>query len=172
MLNMIVSYNRNRGIGFKNQIPWTLGADFARLKYLTVGSKNNSVIMGRKRWESLHKDIRPLNNRTNIIISSTMKSNCDNINVFKNIDEVTEYCKFKKFDENWIIGGSQIYNEYLKRGIVNNIYTTYINIECECDTFFPELINYKLVNNYIAMRGSELNYKYETYTPLNDRYPN
>jgi dihydrofolate reductase len=162
MLNMIVAYSKNRGIGLKNKIPWQISSDMIRFKALTTGYNNNSVIMGRKTWESLN--FKPLRNRNNIIISTTMNPlNSQNINVFKTIEEANEYCKLNKFDENWVIGGSEIYNEYLKRDIVHKIFVTNINIDCKCDTFFPTLIGYKLIDSDNISKGDIVNFKYETY---------
>jgi len=46
-MNLIVAYGKNRGIGFKNKLPWDLSPDLERFKDLTVGNGNNAVIMGR-----------------------------------------------------------------------------------------------------------------------------
>ena len=74
MINIIVAYTKNKGIGFKNKIPWKLNSDLIRFKKLTIGNGNNSVIMGKKTWDSLPYNVKPLPNRTNIIISKTMDS--------------------------------------------------------------------------------------------------
>ena len=39
----------------------------------------------------------------------------------------------------WIIGGSSIYNEALKKGICERIYLTIIDYAYNCDTFFPQI---------------------------------
>ena len=161
MINIIVSHCRNGGIGFKTQVPWTLGADLNRFRFLTVGNKNNSVIMGRKRWENLGSNA--LSDRTNIIISKTMKTYSNDVNVFKTIEDANEYCRSMNFDENWVIGGSEIYGEYLRNDIVDLVYTTDINMEFECDTFFPELTNYKLIKSYSVMNGRDVVYTNKTY---------
>ena len=67
---------------------------------------------------------------------------------FNNISLLEDFVKNKNYDEIWIIGGEKIYNyflnEYPDNNIlsVNKIFSTYIDDEIECDTFFPE-INYE-----------------------------
>ena len=69
-MNLIVAYCKNRGIGFKNTLPWKLSLDMNRFKKLTIGNKNNAVIMGRNTWESLPLKYKPLPKRTNIILTT------------------------------------------------------------------------------------------------------
>ena len=60
-MNIIVAMCKNRGMGFKNTIPWHLSSDLQRFKYLTTSFENkNNVIMGRKTWDSLPNKYKPL----------------------------------------------------------------------------------------------------------------
>src|ERR1700722_19556919 len=65
MIKMIVAYDENRVIGYKNTIPWRNPEDMKLFKTHTTG---NTIVMGRKTWESFPK--KPLPNRVNIILSS------------------------------------------------------------------------------------------------------
>ena len=71
MLKLIVARCKNKGIGKNNIMPWYLKADLKRFQALTVGNKNNSIIMGKNTWKSLNKT--PLPHRKNIVVSTTMK---------------------------------------------------------------------------------------------------
>ena len=51
----------------------------ANFKKLTVGDGNNSIIMGKNTWDSLNR--KPLLNRKNIVISSTLKDFPDDVKV-------------------------------------------------------------------------------------------
>jgi len=44
---------KSRGIRLKNKLPFNKPTDLIRFKKLTIGSGNNSVIMGSKTWMSL-----------------------------------------------------------------------------------------------------------------------
>jgi dihydrofolate reductase len=57
----------------------------------------------------------------------------------------------KRYDELWIIGGSQIYNSFINENykkdsniLINEFCITYIDKEYECDTFFPIIENMNL----------------------------
>ena len=68
MFEIITAIDQNNGIGKNNSIPWNLPKDLKHFKDIT---ENSFVIMGRNTWNSLPK--KPLPNRINIIISSTIK---------------------------------------------------------------------------------------------------
>jgi dihydrofolate reductase len=59
----IAAMAENRVIGSDNKIPWHLPEDFKWFKKTTIG---NTVVMGRKTFESLGK---PLPNRTNLVVT-------------------------------------------------------------------------------------------------------
>jgi dihydrofolate reductase len=141
MFNIIVAMCKNsRGIGFKNKLPFKSSKDLKIFKKLTIGRGNNSVIMGSKTWLSLPSGYTPLKDRENIVLS---RNNSLDLNgkgyLLNNMELLQEFCEKKKFDENWIIGGGEIYKSALEMGIVKKIYITEIDEEYECDTFFPEL---------------------------------
>ena len=52
-MNIVVAACKNRGIGFKNKLPWKLSKEMKYFKELTIGEKNNAVLMGRKTWLSI-----------------------------------------------------------------------------------------------------------------------
>ena len=152
-INIIVAYCNNNGIGFENQMPWHIKSDLKKFQKLTTGKGNNAIIMGRNTFESIKS--KPLPNRDNLILSSTLNTNeklnnkykPDNNNIIKsflNISLLEEFLKTKKYDEIWVIGGTKIYELFLNQDIfsnikVQNIYETYIDKEFKCDTFFPKI---------------------------------
>ena len=129
---IIVAVDEKGGIGKDNKIPWNYPEDLQYFSEITKGNGKNSVIMGRKTWDSLPKKYKPLPHRNNIVLSKVgySKKNCDT--------EIDFY------DENWVIGGSQIYNLFLPE--VSHIYLTKIPGDYNCDTFFD--ISY-LKKNFI-----------------------
>ena len=69
-MNIIVAACKNRGIGFKNKLPWKLSKEMKYFKELTIGEKNNAVVMGRNTWLSIPEKNRPLPKRENIVLIS------------------------------------------------------------------------------------------------------
>ena len=139
-MNIIVAHCRNRGIGINNNLPWRLAGDMAFFKKTTIGNKQNCVIMGRKTWESIPK--KPLPSRENIILSNKLRQgDVENANVFNTMHDLKHYVKNIKYENVWVIGGEQIYREFLNYGYVKRIYATEINYDYECDVFFPDFSN-------------------------------
>ncbi|MBT5342199.1 dihydrofolate reductase [Candidatus Woesearchaeota archaeon] len=130
MINIIVGMTKNRVIGKDNSLPWHLPEDLKNFKALT---ENNTVIMGRKTWESIPEKFKPLPNRNNIVISKNMLP-IDNVDVCKSIEEALEKAKsYQK--EIFIIGGSSIYEQFLP--ITDKMYISYLKNDYAGDTYFP-----------------------------------
>ena len=64
MISIIAAVDRKRGIGYQNRLLFWLPNDLKRFKALTTG---NTIIMGRKTFESLPKGALP--NRRNVVLS-------------------------------------------------------------------------------------------------------
>jgi len=133
IINIIVACDNNKGIGKNNNIPWYNKDDMKLFYKLTKGNKKNAIVMGRFTWDSLPK--KPLPERDNLIISKTLTTK-DNYNVFNCYDELFKFIKNKKYEEIWIIGGSQIYNYFINTNLIDYIYLTKQNGSYDCDTFF------------------------------------
>lgn len=127
MIYAIVAADLNWGIGSDGQLLEHIPEDMKFFKEKTVG---HPVIMGRKTWESLPK--RPLTDRENIVISSTIEGG-------KSLEEIKDWIYNLDEDEDaYIIGGGQIYNALLHlcdKVYITRIYKAYSNV----DTYFPDL---------------------------------
>lgn len=100
--------------------------------------------MGRKTWDSLPK--RPLPNRLNIVVTRSVGSFGEFPNT-KAVDSLIDAVEIGR-DQGlgiYIIGGSQIYSESLRLGLVDRIIVSKIPGEYECDVFFPDLEGWTLV---------------------------
>ncbi len=130
-ITIIVAIAENNAIGKNNDLLWHISEDLKRFKRITTG---HTIIMGRKSYLSLPK--RPLPNRRNIVISSTMaKEDIEGLEVVSSIEEAIS--KADKDKENFIIGGGLIYKEFMP--LANKIYLTIVHREYEADVFFPEI---------------------------------
>ncbi|MFA8439526.1 dihydrofolate reductase [Pueribacillus sp. YX66] len=138
MISFLVAMDRNRVIGKDNDLPWKLPADLAYFKKLTTG---HTVVMGRKTYESIG---RPLPNRQNVILTRDKQYTAENCVVIHSVEEALELMN-KKEDKYFIIGGSDLFEQFLP--YVDRMYITFIDETFEGDTFFPEvdMSNWKLV---------------------------
>ena len=125
--------SKNRVIGKDNKLIWHLPEDLKRFKNITT---NNVVVMGRKTHLSIGK---VLPNRLNIILSRDMKWHNplgDGCVVCYSVEEVLEKFKYRDM---FIIGGEEIYRQFLP--YCDRIYLTLIEKEFEGDSYFSELGN-------------------------------
>lgn len=137
MIKIIVAHDENNVIGYKNGIPWYVKDDLRLFKKLTI---NNTVIMGRKTWDSL--PIKPLKDRVNIVLSSKDHTSIDNNVIY--CKTLTEALKHKKVvNDIYIIGGASIYEFALAAGVVDEVIVSLIPGKHDGDTFFPKLDVYE-----------------------------
>ena len=129
MKGILVAVSPEGIIGKNNSIPWHYSADLKRFKRLTIG---NTVIMGRKTWESL--PIKPLPNRRNIVIT---RSSIEEIDCFQSIDDALQTCE----GDVWFIGGAGIYEEAMKKADLIDMTLVPDNITGKNCIYFPKIGN-------------------------------
>lgn len=155
MISLIVAYDQNRGIGAGNTIPWFIRGELKWVadttKLVHNKSKVNALIMGRKTWESLPENRRPLPDRINIVISRTLTIEDENVHVFSSLQEAIDFVNNSNHIETaFIFGGSSIYEQALNTGVVDQVLATEVHVsehyanseftpDYQADTFFPEL---------------------------------
>lgn len=173
MFNLIVAIDNKNGISKNNEIPWFIKEDLQFFKKTTL---NSYVVMGKNTWLSLKK---PLKDRINIVISSTLQKSQLNTpdHIFKDFQsclfflrkEITPltytsdysplYTQNVKKTNIFIIGGSRLYNEAISYKECKNIYITEIYKNYNCDNFFPKLDKY-----YQLLNISNFNYDSDSDT--------
>lgn len=105
MINIIVAINKKGYIGRDNKLMWHNSEDLKLFKQMTLGK---TLIMGRKTWESL--PTRPLRGRQNIIITTTENFKGLGYDTWGTVD--FDFLKNAE-EEYWVIGGENIYNQFL-----------------------------------------------------------
>ena len=167
MISAIVAVDSNWGIGYNGQLLEHISDDLKRFKELT---SNNTVVMGRKTWESLPN--KPLPNRFNIVLTSTSSQMEQTVNTkfltmddfLMNLDSLEEFMN-EYGKEIFIIGGGQIYHSLLSiydRVYVTKIYKSHENV----DSYFPNLDNdnnWKMVSASEILTNNNLTYQFCCY---------
>jgi len=132
-INAIVAVDNKWGIGLDGKMPWpNLSEDLKRFKSLTSGS---FVVMGKNTWLGLPK--RPLPNRDNIVVTNTLDDNYV-IKMKGNAKNIVNKLKSLSKSDIWIIGGEDIYRQFLP--FCDTVHLTFIHKNFNCDTRFPEAI--------------------------------
>ena len=127
MRGILVAVSPEGIIGKDNTIPWHYSADLKRFKRLTT---DNTLIMGRKTWESL--PIKPLPNRRNIVIT---RSSIKDIECFQSIDDALQTCE----GDVWFIGGAGIYQEAMQKADIIDMSLVPDNVNGEDCIYFPTI---------------------------------
>lgn len=128
MISIIVAIAENNAIGFENKLIYWLPNDLKRFKALTTG---NTIIMGRKTFESFPKGALP--NRRNVVLSRTGKpEDFPGADLYPNLQEALASCE----GDVYIIGGASVYEQAMH--IADRLCLTYVyDTPQNADTFFP-----------------------------------
>ena len=130
MISIIVAVSEDWGIGKDNELLWHISEDLKRFKRLTSG---NTVIMGKKTWESLPR--RPLPGRKNIVLTDD-PSECIHWSITAySIEDALSKCE--KEEEIFVIGGESVYRQFMP--IADWLYITHVHRKTPADVYFPEI---------------------------------
>ena len=131
MTSIIVAIDEHNAIGRKGGLLYHLPQDMQHFKALTTG---HTIVMGRTTYLSFPR--RPLPNRRHVVLTRDTEWHEDGILVAHTRQEAEALLNDK--EENFIIGGGQIYKEWLPKA--DKLYVTRIHHVFEdADTFFPTL---------------------------------
>ena len=130
-VSIIAAVDRHMAIGFENKLLFWLPNDLKRFKALTTG---NTILMGRKTFESLPKGALP--NRRNIVLSSNPDTVYPGTEVFPSLEAALKSCR--EDEHIYIIGGASLYAEALPLADKLNI-TEIEDSEKKADAFFPPI---------------------------------
>ena len=112
---------------------WHLPDD---MRYFMKTTEGHHVLQGRKNFYSVPEKLRPLKNRTNIIISRQPGLEIEGCVVKNSIEAGITYAENMSEKELFIIGGGEIYKQSIH--LANKIYITEVKSSFEGDTYFPE----------------------------------
>ena len=156
MLSIIVAVGNNNVIGFKNKMPWHIPED---LKYFKEKTMGKTVIMGRKTLESIGK---PLSGRKNVVVTKDK----DYLPIFSNVEIVHDFSEIMPYiddeNENFIIGGAEIYKRFLP--FSKYLYITRIYKDFEGNKYFEEINDeWVLVSKSSLRRCLDFEYEFLIY---------
>lgn len=168
--SLVVAADENLGIGIKGDLPWKLKNDMKYFRDLTSLTKDktkvNAVIMGRTTWESIPEKFRPLPNRLNIILSTTLpKDSIKTAEIANSLNQALEICQKKSVENCFVIGGGKVYQEAIFSPHCDSIYLTEIKSNFSCDTFFPNFrTKFKLADTTEYQIENNIPYRFSKYT--------
>ena len=158
IISHLVALSNNFVIGVNNDLPWKLKKD---LQHFSAYTQNKAIVMGRKTFESIG---RPLPNRKNIVISSSLESQ-EGLEVVPSLNQAIEVASQWNKDnsageEIVLIGGGYVFEE--SKNIVNKLVLTRVECEINGDVFYPQidLSDWKEISQESYKRDSENEYDF------------
>lgn len=135
IISHLVALSNNFVIGVNNELPWKLKKD---LQHFSSYTQNKAIVMGRKTYESIG---RPLPNRKNIVISSSLNAQ-EGIEIVSSLDQGIEVAKQwnkakAKIEEIVLIGGGYVFEE--SKNMVNKLILTRVDCDIVGDVFYPKI---------------------------------
>ncbi|XVF01078.1 hypothetical protein REPUB_Repub04eG0056400 [Reevesia pubescens] len=168
---VVVAATKDMGIGKDGKLPWKLPSDLKFFKDVTLttsdSGKKNAVIMGRKTWESIPLQNRPLSGRLNVVLTRSGSfdiATAENVVICGSMTSALEllaaspYCL--SIEKVFVIGGGQIFREFLNVPGCDAIHITEIETSIECDTFMPAIDSFVFQPWYSSFPVVENNIRY------------
>ena len=131
-INLIVAMTKNHVIGNDNTLVWDLKDDLAVFRKKTDGQ---TVIMGKKTWDSLPAQFRPLPNRNNIVLDweqYDLEGAIVCTSIKSSIEKAKEFGK-----EIFCIGGASVYKAFLP--FVDTVHISWVKEDYTGNVLFPEV---------------------------------
>ncbi|VFQ82947.1 unnamed protein product [Cuscuta campestris] len=147
---IVVAATRNWGIGKDGKLPWKLPSDLKFFKEVTVTtadpSKKNAVVMGRKTWESIPVDHRPLRGRLNVVLTRSGSfdiATSENVVICSSLGSALQLLAsspyYLSIEKVFVIGGGEIFREALNADKCEAVHITEVEADIDCDTFMPAI---------------------------------
>ena len=127
---IVAAMDEEKAIGKDGEIPWHYSEDLKHFKEKTTG---HSVLMGRKTYESLPEDFRPLPGRENIVLTRSDPNLDESVEIVNSLAEAYQEAENEKL---FIAGGASVYEQTLREA--DKMILTHIPGTHDGDTFFPD----------------------------------
>jgi dihydrofolate reductase len=132
---LVVAMDEARGIGRDGDLAWRLPPDLKWFRAVTVGDGDQSVLMGRKTWDSIPAKFRPLPERHNLVLSRRA-----NLDLPQGVGHVSSLegalaVAAERGKATFVIGGGTLYAEALQHPRCRRVYLTKVQGKFGCDTF-------------------------------------
>jgi dihydrofolate reductase len=121
-MEAILAKDSMNGLSKNGVIPWKSKTD---MKFFYNTTKNSTVVMGRNTYFSL--PARPLKNRLNIVLTTKHFEPEENVAFTNDFDP-------SLFHKVFIIGGKQVYDQYIP--LCDVVWVTQIKSNYFCDLIF------------------------------------
>lgn len=174
MFTVILASTESNGIGWRNQLPWRIKGDMSFFKKVTTTNNEagheNTIIMGRKTWESIPEKHRSLPGRLNVVLTRQLHTKIAGATIAGSLKEGLAIGE-KQGGRIFVIGGAEIYNVAMNHPECECIYWTKVrritNEAVKCDVFVNNLPRHVFALCHEStqqwIHEGEWKYKIQTY---------
>jgi dihydrofolate reductase len=164
-INLILAVDNNYAIGFEDELLYFFPKD---LKNFVEKTKEKTVVMGRKTWDSLPKK---LPKRKNFVITNSPEiepvDKGDGFKVSPDlvVNDLNKVLQLSEKEEIWVIGGGSIYKEFVdvaKTIVLTKINSTVANYDTDVRWIEPYLLRFDAVEQNRIIDVNKMDGK--TYT--------
>ena len=120
-------------IGKNGEMPWHYPEDMKHFKETTMGFP---VVMGRTTYLSLPESFRPLEGRTNIVLTRQEMDVDESVKQANSLDEAWSLAEATGKDKVFIAGGASVYAQTIEEA--DKMILTEVPGDYDGDTFFPD----------------------------------
>lgn len=156
-LTLIAAVARNGVIGQGKQLPWRLSEDLRFFKQATLG---HAVIMGRKTWDSLPLQARPLPGRRNIVVTRNDGLDAPGAECVASLDAALQ--RLDGEHEAFVIGGAEIYA--LALPAAQRLLLTEIDHDADGDVHFPHWPRHDFIETARTQHDAGQGFTYQRAT--------
>ena len=132
-MNCIAAVSSDWGIGKDGDLLFHIPED---LKYFRKMTSGGTMILGRKNLESFPGG-KPLPKRRHLVLSRQQDWHPEGVEVFHSVDDILAAVRDLPEDDVWVIGGGEIYRQFLPW--CRKAYITHVDARPEAEVFFPDL---------------------------------
>lgn len=122
---VIAAVSRNGVYGRKGKIPWKIPEEQQFFKETTMG---HTVVMGRKTWESLPLNFRPLPGRENIVLTQNAAFQASGAKIAVSLENAIRTAENETI---FVIGGKEFW--FTAMSFVHEAWITTVHTECRID---------------------------------------
>ena len=131
IISMIAAVAENGIIGKDNDLVWRLPKD---MRYFMDTTKGHHIITGRRNYESIPEKLRPLKDRTNIVVTRDKSYQAPGAVIVHSLQGAIQKAEDDDEQEIFIIGGGEIYLQALD--MADRLYITQVKESFDGDTHF------------------------------------
>lgn len=131
MITFVYAQERNGGIGYQGDLPWSLPSDLQFFKNTTMG---HTMLMGRKTFEAMNQRLLPGRKTVVMTTQTNYGAAIDGLEIVSTINEVLELARNQHL---MVIGGAEIFKLIWPHA--DEIVRTVIDDDFPADVYMPSI---------------------------------